>query len=405
MTQPHLLEFSDQVELAKQGEPQAISTLINVTLEPKGVTATAAIEDNCLHVFLRSARVLNAKALVAFIQRGILRLEVASIDRVQVYGQRFEDDQPLWVETFVVPRSQIADALEALSHPSSSYAASSYPPIPDPLTVAVGHSQSSNSQSSNSQSSTATLSNGWNVDGWNADGWKQQWAERTALLKASLTQTFGAWKFLAQRRDRLPPQHERVLPEPSDALQSKSQSVSYVKLSLLVTLAAFITGGAVALIANSNTVGGDRKTGAKVSTIASESQQTIKTDAEKLREQQQATAKKYLESMNKAQQKFYRQNNRFASTLEELERFAVVPIATRSDYVYKLIVPSKTQSQLTAVPKADGLKSYTAAVSIAKASHQAVAAICASQQAANVPPLVFQSEGTVQCPVEPAKAP
>ena len=381
MTQPHLLEFSKQVELAKQGEPQAIATLINVTLEPKGVTATAAVEDDCLYVFLSSARMLNAKALVAFIQRGILRLEVSSIQQVQVYGQRFEDDQPLWVETFAIHRSHIADALEALSHTSSSD-----PPTSHPSIVALD----------DSPLSFATLSNRW----------KQQWAERTLPLQAPLRHALSTAKqFLAQQRDRFTPQRDRVLQETSDRPPTK-QPVSYVKLSVLVTLAAFVTGGTVALIANSNTVGsGDRKAGANVSTLDSGNQLAIKTDAERLQVQQQATARKYLESMNKAQQKFYRQNNRFASTLEELERFAAVPIATRSDYVYKLTVPNKAQSQLTAVPKADGLKSYTAAVSIVKSSNQTVAAICASQQAAKVPPLVFQSpEGTVQCPVESAKA-
>ena len=387
MTQPHLLEFSKQVELAKQGEPQAIATLINVTLEPKGVTATAAIEDDCLHVFLSSARVLNAKTLVAFIQRGILRLEVSSIQRVQVYGQRFEEDQPQWVETFAIHRSPIADALEALSHPSSSHPSASHPPIPH----------------------TSPVTNDDSSPGLQTPdkGWRQRWAERTLPLQASLRQTLSRSRaLLDQPRDRLAQPRDRVLSEPSDHALSKSSSMSYVKLSVLVTLAAFLTGGAVALIAHSNTSSsGDRKTGANASIFASGNPLIFKTAPERPQDQQQATARKYLETMNQAQQKFYRRNNRFASTLEELERFAAVPIASRSDYSYKLTVPSQTQSQLTAVPKADGLKSYTAAVSIAKASNRAVAAICASQQAAKVPPLVFQSpEGTVQCPVEAAKA-
>ncbi|PSB26533.1 type IV pilin-like G/H family protein [Stenomitos frigidus] len=374
MTQPNLLE------LAKQGEPEAIATLINLTLEPKGVVAKAAIEDDCLYVFLSSARVLNAKTLVAFIQRGILRLEVPSIQQVQVYGQRFEDDQPLWVETFAIGGSPIAEALEALSHTSSSSPPIAYPSVVD---------------ADNSPSSLATP----------GTGWKQQWAERTLPLQASLGQALSTSKqFFARRRDRVAPPRDHTRREPFES-SLDSQPVNYVKLSVLVTLAAFVTGGAVALIANSNTVGGDRKTSEKAPTIASGSQLTIKSGGEQLKDQQQSTARKYLETMNKAQQKFYRENSRFASTLEELERFAAVPFTSRSDYVYKLTVPSKTQSQLTAVPKADGLKSYTAAVSIAKLSNQAVAAICASQEAAKVPPLVFQSpEGTVQCPVEAAKA-
>lgn len=366
MTQPNL------IELAKQGDPQAIATLMNQTLEPKGVVAKTVLEDHCLHVFLSAARALNAETLVVFIQRGIQRLEVASIQRVQVYGQRFDGDQPDWVEAFVLPRSPIAEALEALSHPSSA-SAECPTTIPVPTLPAL------------------TL----------VDEWQQYWAAQTLRVHTSLSHAFTeATRWVAQQRDRA------VTASDTPSInRPKSYPTNYLKLSVVVTLAAFVTGGAVALIANSYTLGSAaRKAGTKESTIAASSQQIIQSEAERDREQQQAATRKYLEAMNKAQQTFYRQNNRFAPTLEELERFAAVPFASRSDYVYKLTVPSRTQSQLSAVPKADGLKSYTAAVSIAKATKQAIATICTSQQAAKVPPLVFQSpEGTVQCPDESTK--
>ncbi|MBC7971120.1 MAG: type IV pilin-like G/H family protein [Verrucomicrobia bacterium] len=349
MTQPNLLK------LAQQGDPDAIAALMNLTLEPKGVIAKTFLEDHCLHVFLSASRVLNAKTLVAFIQRGILRLEVASIQQVQVYGQRVDTDQLDWVETFVLPRSQIADALEALSHPSTTVARHEVAPnISTPID-----------------------------------------AEQKQPPQSAVHSALRTVKQLAQRRDR--PDAARKTP---DSSRAKRSPANYVRLSVLVTLAAFMTGGTVALIANSYTVGSSDKTRTTVPTIAGNSQLTVKADTERNRDQQQATARNYLETMNTAQQTFYRQKQRFALTLEELERFAAVPIATRSDYSYKLTVPNSTQSQLTAIPKADGLKSYTAAVSIAKPTNQAVTAICASPAAAKVPPLVFQStSGAVQCPV------
>ncbi|MBW4695010.1 MAG: type IV pilin-like G/H family protein [Lyngbya sp. HA4199-MV5] len=372
MTQPNLLE-PNLLERAQQGDPHAIAALMNLTLEPQGVVARAVVEEDCLHVFLSAARALNAKTLVAFIQRGILRLDVSSIQRVLVYGQRLSDDQPDWVEAFMLPRSPVAEALEALSHPSTASTvhpeAIPVPALPTPTLV---------------------------------DEWKQQWTVNTQQVQASLNHVVTASKqWVARRRDR---------PNETDPTSEGSRSKaapSYLKLSLLVTLIAFVTGGAVALIAHSYTTrSADRKAGSNGSAIALNSQQSIKSEAERKREQQQATAKTYLETMNQAQQTFYRQNKRFASTLEELERFAAVPIASRSDYAYKLTVPSYTQSQLSAVPKADGLKSYTAAVSITKTTNQSVATICTSQQAAKVPPLVFQSpEGRVQCPVETSKTP
>ncbi|MBW4470925.1 MAG: type IV pilin-like G/H family protein [Stenomitos rutilans HA7619-LM2] len=366
MTQPNLLER------AQQGDPQAIAALMNLTLEPEGVVAKAVLEDQCLHVFLSATRALNAQTLVAFIQRGIQRLDIASIQRVLVYGQRLENDQPDWVETFMLPRSPVAEALEALSHPSS--ASAGYPetmPIPAPPTPTL------------------------------LDEWKQRWLSPIRQVQSFLSNALTSSKQrVTQRHDR-----QKNAETTFGVARSKPAANSYLKLSVLVTLIAFVTGGAVALIANSYTIR-DRKTGSQTATIASNSQQSIKSEAERNREQQQATTRKYLETMNQAQKTFYSQNGRFASTLEELERFAAVPIASRSDYIYKLTVPSRTQSQLAAVPKANGLKSYTAAVSIAKTTNQAIATICTSQQAAKVPPLVFQSpEGKVQCPVESAKAP
>ncbi|WP_277926746.1 MULTISPECIES: hypothetical protein [Nostoc] len=41
MTQPNLLE------LAKQGDAQAIASLINRQLQPKGITAKVALKDAC----------------------------------------------------------------------------------------------------------------------------------------------------------------------------------------------------------------------------------------------------------------------------------------------------------------------------------------------------------------------
>jgi type II secretory pathway pseudopilin PulG len=202
------------------------------------------------------------------------------------------------------------------------------------------------------------------------------------------------------------PWRDRFFQDAPNDSPTSDRSVNYLKVSAIVTMVSFVAGGAVALIAHSYAWGGaERKAGEKISTISSSNQLSPQVKAERTRDQQQTAARNYLDTMNKAQQAFYRQNTRFAVTLEELERFAAVPIAVQSDYTYKLTVPNNNQAQLTAIPKAEGLKSYTAAVAITKTTNKIVTAICASQQAAKVPPLVFQSPtGTVQCPAEPAKA-
>jgi len=78
MTQPNLLE------LAKQGDAQAIASLMNRQLQPKGITVKVALKDACLQIMLESAQVPNQQALVAFVRKGIVGLGAASIERVGV---------------------------------------------------------------------------------------------------------------------------------------------------------------------------------------------------------------------------------------------------------------------------------------------------------------------------------
>jgi len=71
--QPNLLK-SD-----KQGNANAIATLMNCQLQPQGITAKAALKDSCLEIMLESTQVPTQQALVAFVHKGITSLEVTSI--------------------------------------------------------------------------------------------------------------------------------------------------------------------------------------------------------------------------------------------------------------------------------------------------------------------------------------
>ncbi|XHX80701.1 MAG: type IV pilin-like G/H family protein [Stenomitos frigidus ULC029] len=435
MTQPPLLE------LAKQGDPQAIAALINATLEPQGVIAETLVDGDCLHVFFNAARPLNAQTLVTFVQRGILRLAVSSIQYVQVYGQRLGEEEPYWVEMFAVPRSPVAETLEIpssapefqspvaeiLEIPSS--ASESSPSAPDSNVPDFNAPDSHSSDSNASDSSAMTDSSSDRSTQF--DPWKQRWSKFKANLQAlraqnsqsqdssspdlssqasqpqaPLPHVLATWNDVRQQISTRLPWRDRSCQEALNDSPTSDRSVNYLKVSALVTVVSFAAGGAVALLAHSYAWGGaERKAGNQSSAIASSSQMSSQFKVERTRDQQQTAARNYLDTMNKAQQAFYRQNTRFAATLEELERFAAVPIATHSDYIYKLTIPNNNQAQLTAIPKAEGLKSYTATVAIAQPTNKVVTAICASQQAAKVPPLVFQStNGAIQCPVDPVKA-
>ncbi|MEH1904685.1 MAG: hypothetical protein V7L04_25595 [Nostoc sp.] len=94
MTQPNI------VKLAKQGDTEAIASLMNRHLHPKGMTAKVAFKDACLEVMLESTQVPNQQALVAFVRKGLTALKAASVEIVKVYGQQTGKEFPAWSKEF-----------------------------------------------------------------------------------------------------------------------------------------------------------------------------------------------------------------------------------------------------------------------------------------------------------------
>jgi len=101
------------LELAKQGNPKAIATLISRSLQLQGVTAKAGIRGNCLRVMLESQQVPNEQASVQCIRQGLTKLDVKSIQTVQVFGKQIGKDSPAWIQDFelVVSSSPLTEEL------------------------------------------------------------------------------------------------------------------------------------------------------------------------------------------------------------------------------------------------------------------------------------------------------
>jgi hypothetical protein len=87
-------------QLAKQGNPKALATIINQSLKSKSITAKVGLKDDCLQVLLESAKIPNQQAMVSFIRNGLTRLEVESIKTVKVYGRQLGEESPAWNQAF-----------------------------------------------------------------------------------------------------------------------------------------------------------------------------------------------------------------------------------------------------------------------------------------------------------------
>ena len=110
-------------QLAKQGNPKALATIINQSLKPKSVTAKVGLKDDCLQVLLESAEIPNQQAMVSFIRNGLTRLEVESIRTVKVYGRKLGEELPAWNQSFeMMPQVEIPSIPEPieLETPSST---------------------------------------------------------------------------------------------------------------------------------------------------------------------------------------------------------------------------------------------------------------------------------------------
>jgi hypothetical protein len=103
MTQTELLE------LAKQGRPTAIAALINRSLQPKGITATASLKGRCLQVSLEAPKVPNENVLAGFIYQGVMKLNPEAIASLKVYGFQNGQKSPAWFQEFkLIPSPEVS---------------------------------------------------------------------------------------------------------------------------------------------------------------------------------------------------------------------------------------------------------------------------------------------------------
>jgi len=88
------------LELAKQGDANAIAILINRSLQPKGIKAEARRLRDRLDIILHSTQTPNQKALESLLQRGMVTLQIGVIRLVHIYARRTGSDILAWESEF-----------------------------------------------------------------------------------------------------------------------------------------------------------------------------------------------------------------------------------------------------------------------------------------------------------------
>lgn len=95
------------LDIARQGDPRAIGTLLNAVLLPKRVKATVVRQAEELMITLHSEKMLNQGAAVTLIRTALEKLHLPAIQRVFIESRVL--GVPLWESHFqlqVLPPTQ-----------------------------------------------------------------------------------------------------------------------------------------------------------------------------------------------------------------------------------------------------------------------------------------------------------
>ncbi|MEC4804245.1 MAG: hypothetical protein SAJ12_05310 [Jaaginema sp. PMC 1079.18] len=97
---------SNGIEQAKQGQPGAIAALMNGQLKSKGIQVKARRKNDDLQMRFLSSKVPQEEQLVAWVHRGLTKLNPLGIERVHIEGWKVGGSRPAWVQTLRLAPSE-----------------------------------------------------------------------------------------------------------------------------------------------------------------------------------------------------------------------------------------------------------------------------------------------------------
>jgi hypothetical protein len=95
-----MVQTANLRQLAQQGYPQAIATLINHKLQPTGITAKVVIKEQTLKILLEGSVVPDQATLTAFVLKGVTSLQIQTVNRLQVFGKSMDQAKPTWTQVY-----------------------------------------------------------------------------------------------------------------------------------------------------------------------------------------------------------------------------------------------------------------------------------------------------------------
>lgn len=106
----------DLGQLARQGDTQAIATLLKRAFEQQGTTVKVNRQDQCLQILLEASQVPEQAAAMYVIQQMMSVLQPAGLSLVRVYGRRSGAAHYVWQQEFPVTYVESVPAVSAQDH-------------------------------------------------------------------------------------------------------------------------------------------------------------------------------------------------------------------------------------------------------------------------------------------------
>lgn len=94
-------------ELAKQGNPQAIASLLDSQLQSEGITTAVNLNGDCLDVILDAEQIPAPDRLVEFVRSKLTDLQPDSIRKVKIEGRQKGDIAVGWSQEFSLDDSTL----------------------------------------------------------------------------------------------------------------------------------------------------------------------------------------------------------------------------------------------------------------------------------------------------------
>ncbi|MBD2197244.1 MULTISPECIES: hypothetical protein [Calothrix] len=101
------------LELAKQGDANAINTLIIEWLGLPSITAKTSLKQDCLQVMLESENIPEQNSLVPLIHHGLSDLGSQTFKKVKIFGREAGEDFPDWQQELELQPDSSASTLQA----------------------------------------------------------------------------------------------------------------------------------------------------------------------------------------------------------------------------------------------------------------------------------------------------